>query len=1535
MTEINSSEDFCHFISSFKTSDVKRNRGGGSASGRSPQITAHHTLTPITQQRHVDSGYLGPFCGPESADALVVEDTDAPFDGFGGVSISSWERYFMLMNTLAPDRELLSQLPNRQPASPNPNFRRNEFTSWESFSQIQPSIIHKSNNAASPTRGLLSSPARLDSPSSPSRDTRGNRPKAFHEAEHDIPNSNPWRPPRNFSCPDVPSPLYSSATIKPACSPEHRPTYATPMIQGIRLVSTRELPDRFRSIFPFPVFNAIQSKCFPAVYHENDNVVLSAPTGSGKTIIMELAICRLVANLKDSRFKIVYQAPTKSLCSERLRDWRPKFAPFDLQCAELTGDTDHFQLRSVQNASIIITTPEKWDSMTRKWKDHMKLMQLVKLFLIDEVHILKEVRGATLEAVVSRMKSVGSDVRFVALSATIPNSQDIAHWLGKDSTNQHLPAHREKFGEEFRPVKLQKFVYGYQGNGNDFAFDRVCENKLPEVLAKHSCKKPIMIFCCTRNSAISTAKNLASLWSSATVSKRLWNGPTKLIQVQNHDLRALVFAGVAFHHAGLDSTDRQAVEMGYLEGQISVICCTSTLAVGVNLPCQLVVIKNTVTWQDNSCKPYADLEMMQMLGRAGRPQFDDSAIAVILTRKEKVDHYQKLVAGSEQLESCLHLNLIDHLNSEIGLGTVNNLTSAVKWLESTFFFVRLQRNPTYYKLKEGGSRADEQELLRQICEKNIESLQELSLITSQPPLRSTDLGDAMARYYIKFDTMKIFLSLPARGKISEILSVVAQADEYREVRLKSGEKSLYKEINKGNGIRFPIKSEISLPAHKISLLIQAELGAVELPSDEQYQKHKLSLQQDKSLVFSHVNRIIRCIIDCQISRGDSVGTRHALDLSRSLGARVWDESPFQMKQIEQIGVVAVRKLTKAGINSIEALEMVEPLRIETLLSRNPPFGMKILAKVADFPKPRVLNQGIMPRIKFKVDIGFINAKVPTHFLKRQIYLCFLAETSDGRIIDFRRFSASKLQKEHQILLSTELHDPYQTILCSVMCDQIAAGTMRQAELKPGLPKSCFPACKENFNSSNSQTSFDKKRSKSTHNANSEKKTFRKDSDEFGDNQLDDTDFLAEEEKFDFYSLHELDTLETTGAPHENIQPKTQKVVSRGSTSVNTEPIPLENGKWACNHRCKDKTTDGVDRPPKPAKKQAAGNNPSDPKKQRQGTISTIRDAIYKPPIQSKIEFIDLTEDTPDYTEIFKNEISKTCKSNKKAKSMVMRTQNPATKVSNGNKGTIDPLQLSLFDFSTTPNAQNNELDGVERLASPEKKSTSRSHLQHTNYCERPVCISSDPDVGFEDDDGFYMDFDNAMEVEIQKDESDLAGELTDYDTYIENFPTPENNGKSRPDFPLDWNPKMGTSNSSPSKSVDKFWSTPITPSPAKSVLAAIRNPPSGFNTGGGSLFYASQVENKQPPTLKPSQSVIIGKRNRENDLHVNDQDQTTMSPQFKKGKPQAPLDRDPEEAEGREHGVQGDRQAKDLFAGALEGIDPWILEEFKDVAEFY
>lgn len=569
------------------------------------------------------------------------------------------------------------------------------------------------------------------------------------------------------------STMASNAPYQQRLSSQIGLDHAQPMVQGIPLISLNEMPDRLRSVFQYPLFNAVQSKCFPIAYKSDDNLVVSAPTGGGKTAILEMAICRLINGFKTDQYKIVYMAPTKSLCSERQRDWQAKFAVLDLTCAELTGDTDQGHLRNVQSASIVITTPEKWDSMTRKWKDHARLMQLVKLFFIDEVHILKDSRGATLEAVVSRMKSVGSNVRFVALSATVPNSEDIAMWLGKNHTCQHLPATLEKFGEEFRPVRLEKHVVGLSYKGNDFGFESVCDPKLPSIIAKYSHKKPIMIFCITRKSATNTAKLLANVWATKGPRDRHWEGPTQRLIVQDPELKSTLTSGVAFHHAGLESPDRHTVEKGFLEGQINVICCTSTLAVGVNLPCHMVMVKNTVSYQDDGIKEYADLEIMQMLGRAGRPQFDSTAIAVIITKQEKVKKYEKLVSGEELLESCLHLNLIDHLNAEIGLGTIYNLYTAKRWLAGTFLSVRLRLNPEHYKLDDNAVTQNLDLRIERICRRDLELLEHTQLVTSGDRLKATEFGDAMARYYVKFESMQVFMRLQPRSKMSDIVSWIS------------------------------------------------------------------------------------------------------------------------------------------------------------------------------------------------------------------------------------------------------------------------------------------------------------------------------------------------------------------------------------------------------------------------------------------------------------------------------------------------------------------------------------------------------------------------------------------------------------------------------------------------------------------------------------------------------------------------------------------------------------------------------------------
>ena len=415
--------------------------------------------------------------------------------------------------------------------------------------------------------------------------------------------------------------------------------------------------------------------------------------------------------------------------------------------------------------------------------------------------------------------------------------------------------------------------------------------------------------------------------------------------------------------------------------------------------------------------------------------------------------------------------------------------------------------------------------------------------------------------------------------------------------MKGGEKPLYKHINKDVGIKFPIKVDIALPAHKVLLLLQAELGGLEFPVGEQFAKHKSQFQQDKAMAFQHVNRLVRCVIDCQLIRGDSGSARHALELARSFAARVWDSSPLQLKQLDQIGNVTVRKLANAGINSIESLENTEANRIETVVGRGRPFGMKLLSKLAQFPKLRVLvkmaGKEMKPQkyiqIRLNAEIGFLNEIVPTFFCRRPIYVCFLAETSDGRVIDFRRIPASKLQNGHQMLLSTELTKPSQYVICHVMCDEIA-GTCRSAELRPDIPASLFPVSTKQEGNEQKTGSSEKYLGSSQVQDASRK---RKRSQEFDDGGLNDGDMLAAEH----VDVMDVDAFksELASPPPRTDQPNHKAVGTQRVNENGGEPVRLENGKWACNHKCKDKMKckhmccrEGLENPPKPSRKSSSG-----------------------------------------------------------------------------------------------------------------------------------------------------------------------------------------------------------------------------------------------------------------------------------------------------------------------------------------------------------
>ncbi|XP_076601310.1 putative ATP-dependent DNA helicase HFM1 [Chaetodon auriga] len=788
-----------------------------------------------------------------------------------------------------------------------------------------------------------------------------------------------------------------------------------------------EIPAKFRSVFSeFPFFNYVQSKALDDVLYTGKNFVACAPTGSGKTVLFELAIIRLLMETSEPwrDVKAVYMAPIKALCSQCFESWKNKFGPLGLSCKELTGDTEIDDFFEIQDSHIILTTPEKWDSMTRKWKDNC-LLQLVRLFLIDEVHVVKDsTRGATLEVVVSRMKAVhayrtaqnpktGLSMRFVAVSATIPNISDIADWL----SNESGPATYLAMDESHRPVKLRKVVLGFpcSPNQTEFKFDLSLNYKMASIIQTYSDQKPALVFCSTRKGAQQSATVLAKdarFIMSMEHKQRLLKYANSILDSK---LRDLVMIGVGYHHAGVDLSDRKLIEKAFTLGDLPVLFTTRTLAMGVNLPAHLVVIKSTMQYVAGSCEEYSEADLLQMIGRAGRPQFDTSATAVIMTKIQTKDKYMKLMNGMEIIESSLHCHLVEHLNAEIVLQTISDVSMALDWIRSTLLYIRVLKNPTHYGFSADLDRHGIEAKLQELCLRNLNSLSSIGLINMDEDIniKPAEAGRLMARYCVAFDTMKQFSKVTGTENLSDLIELVSKSREFSDIQLRMNEKRPLNTLNRDKNritIRFPFEGKIKTSEMKVNCLIQAQLGSISI--------QEFGLTQDTAAIFRNGMRISKCLSEflCQPSKTGFSALLNSLILAKCFRAKLWENSPYVSKQLEKIGQTLSTAMVNAGLTTFSKIEQTNPRELELILNRHPPFGSQIRESVIHLPKYEVTLEQLpryscaMAEIVVKVNLKnqaqlLSRRTAPTHH-----YVSLIIGNSDNTVVFLQKLTDLVLLK---------------------------------------------------------------------------------------------------------------------------------------------------------------------------------------------------------------------------------------------------------------------------------------------------------------------------------------------------------------------------------------------------------------------------------------------------------------------------------------------------------------------------------------------
>lgn len=456
------------------------------------------------------------------------------------------------------------------------------------------------------------------------------------------------------------------------------------------------------------------------------NLLISAPSGSGKTLIGQLALAHQLSEKSGTGLYIV---PYRALAHEKLQVFQKFFQTLNLSVQALTGDTP-VEEKEIITSDILITTYEKCDALLRQ--RHPIFVNL-RCIIMDEIHeINSQGRGARIEMLVMRLLLNYPNPQYLFFSATIGNADEFTAWLSQ------IGPKVIQVKSDIRPVKLNYFIELYE---NQISTIR----KL--LRARLENQQQILIFVNRRKTSVKLAQDLAK-----TVSKYLTEidrercilGKRALIRAKSYaqPLKEVIESGIAYHNASLRASDREIIEKLFIQRHIKVLVATTTLAAGINTPAHTVIITDiiqmrkirdysedelhdptTVIFPNKKgiYRPFSSNQLFQMLGRAGRMGFtknqsenknEGEGIILVRDRDElefarlnyffpELDKDNNLQPKYEKLRS--HLYKKDYLE-ELVLQMVNDHTSCSlnqirSFVQKSLFWFLLQKHSRFLKNK--------------------------------------------------------------------------------------------------------------------------------------------------------------------------------------------------------------------------------------------------------------------------------------------------------------------------------------------------------------------------------------------------------------------------------------------------------------------------------------------------------------------------------------------------------------------------------------------------------------------------------------------------------------------------------------------------------------------------------------------------------------------------------------------------------------------------------------------------------------------
>ena len=357
--------------------------------------------------------------------------------------------------------------------------------------------------------------------------------------------------------------------------------------------------------------------------------------------------------------------------------------------------------------------------------------------------------------------------------------------------------------------------------------------------------------------------------------------------IKDQNLKLTLAFGVGIHHAGLVERDRKTVEELYVNMKIQVLIATATVAWGVNFPAHLVIVKGT-EFYDGKLKRYVDMpitDVLQMIGRAGRPQYDHHGVAMVLVHDIKKGFYKKFLYEPFPVESSLLNVLTDHLNAEIVSGTIQTRQDALDYMTWTFFFRRLLQNPSYYEMED----VEDEGLntfLSGVVGKALDQLEMSYCLETDDDGRSiysTVEGRIASFYYLTHTTLQHLRdTLEADMSTEQMLQILVDATEFSQLPVRHNEDNINAELAKQCPLKVNIYTMDS-PNTKTSLLLQSHFSRLVLPCTDYL--------TDTKTVMDNAPRVLQAMIDVCAESGWLASTLRVVSILQMCVQARWDTDP--------------------------------------------------------------------------------------------------------------------------------------------------------------------------------------------------------------------------------------------------------------------------------------------------------------------------------------------------------------------------------------------------------------------------------------------------------------------------------------------------------------------------------------------------------------------------------------------------------------------------------------------------------------------